>query len=132
MPTQHLFGLVARRTAARPAWPARQRAWPTSARRRPAAPNRAVLLFGVLIVGIALGRGAANGLAQLRGAFATTVKLERALGLPVVGAITENLTDSGKALRGQRQKKFFAATAGLAGLFVILLVAEYVQRGMLA
>jgi polysaccharide chain length determinant protein (PEP-CTERM system associated) len=100
--------------------------------RAPAAPNRPLLLLGVLIVGVAAGCGAAHGMAQLRGTFATTGKLEAALGLPVLGAISETLTDSAKALRRQRQRKFYAATAGLGGLFVILLAAEFVQRGVAA
>jgi polysaccharide chain length determinant protein (PEP-CTERM system associated) len=98
----------------------------------PAAPNRPLLLFGVLIVGIAAGCGVAYGLSVLRGTFATTGGLEAALGLPVLGAISETLTDKARALRLRRQKKFYAATAGLGGLFLILVAAEFVQRGTVA
>jgi polysaccharide chain length determinant protein (PEP-CTERM system associated) len=98
--------------------------------RAPVAPMRSLLLLGVLIVGIGAGCGTAYGLAMLRGTFSTTGKLESALGLPVLGAITETLTDGARALRQQRQRKFYAATAGLGGLFVVLLAAEFVQRSM--
>lgn len=100
--------------------------------RAPAAPNRPILLFGVLIVGIAAGCGAAYGLSMLRGTFSTTGGLEAALGLPVLGAISETLTDKARALRMQRQRKFYAATAGLGGLFIILVAAEFIQRGTVA
>jgi hypothetical protein len=69
---------------------------------------------------------------MLRGAFATTSALEAALGLPVLGAISETLTDAAKAVRRQRQKKFYAGAAALGGLFVILLAGEFIQRGMVA
>jgi hypothetical protein len=100
--------------------------------RAPAAPNRPILLFGVLIVGIAAGCGTAYGMSMLRGTFATTSGLEAALGLPVLGAISETLTEAGKAVRRQRQKKFYAGAAALGGLFVILLAGEFIQRGMVA
>jgi len=100
--------------------------------RNPAAPNRPILLLGVLIVGIAAGCGVAYGLTLLRGTFATTDRLEAAMRLPVLGAITETLTDAARIVRHRRQKKFYAAAAGLGGLFVVLLAAEFIQRGMVA
>jgi polysaccharide chain length determinant protein (PEP-CTERM system associated) len=100
--------------------------------RAPVAPNRMLLLIGVLVVGIAGGGGAAFALGQLRSTFSTTGKLERSLGLPVLGAISETITEAAQALRRQRQKRFYAALAALGGLFVILLAAETIQRGMVA
>ena len=37
-----------------------------------------------------------------------------------------------RALRVKRMKMFYAGSGALAGLFVILLGAEFVQRGMVA
>jgi polysaccharide chain length determinant protein (PEP-CTERM system associated) len=103
---------------------------PPTAPRQPASPNRPLLLFGVLFAGIAAGIGAAFGLGQLRSTFATSGGLERALDLPVLGTISESLTDAGKALRAKRLKLFYAGTGTLAGLFVVLMTIEFVQRGM--
>ena len=105
---------------------------PPSTPRNPASPNRPLLLFGVLILGLGAGVGAAFGITQLRSTFATTSGLERALDLTVLGAISESLTDPAKALRKERMKMFYAGSASLAGLFVVLLTIEFVQRGMVA
>ena len=98
--------------------------------RAPAAPNRMLFLLGVLVIGIAGGCAAAFGMSQLRSSFATTAKLEKALGLPVLGAITETVTDAARALRRQKQRRFYAASAALGGLFVILVAAETLQLRM--
>lgn len=105
---------------------------PPTTPRGPAAPNRPLLLLGVLVAGIAAGIAAAFAVGQLRSTFATTAKLEKALGLPVLGAISQTLTDSGRLLRRKRMKYFYAASAALCGLFVLLLTIEFVQRGMVA
>ncbi|MFT4025964.1 MAG: GNVR domain-containing protein [Novosphingobium sp.] len=98
--------------------------------RAPVAPNRMLLLLGVLFVGVAGGAGTAFALSQLRSTFATSGKLEKALGLPVLGTITETVTDAAKARRRQKQKRFYAASAALGGLFVILVAAETIQLRM--
>ncbi len=105
---------------------------PPTTPRAPIAPNRPLLLLGVLIVGIGAGAGASFALSQLRSTFATTAKLERALGLPVLGAITQTLTDAGRELRARRSKYFVAGSGALGGLFVLLLTVEFIQRGMVA
>lgn len=98
----------------------------------PAAPNRPVLLFGVLVLGIGAGCGGAFLFGQLRSTFATAGKLERATGLPVLGSITATLTDAARALRAKRLKYFYAGSGALAGVFALLLGVELVQRGMVA
>jgi polysaccharide chain length determinant protein (PEP-CTERM system associated) len=105
---------------------------PPTSPRSPVAPNRPLLLFGVLIVGLAGGCGAAFGMSRLRSTFATTSALERATGLPVLGAISHNLTDAGRRLRRQRMKLWYGGSAALGGLFVLLLAVEFIQRGMVA
>ncbi len=105
---------------------------PPTVPRTPIAPNRPLLLFGVLFAGIAAGIGAAFAVGQMRSTFATTAKLERALDLPVLGAVSATLTDAGRTLRAKRMKMFMAGSAALGGLFVILLAVEFVQRGMVA
>ncbi|MXO90399.1 XrtA system polysaccharide chain length determinant [Pontixanthobacter aquaemixtae] len=105
---------------------------PPSTPQTPSAPNRPLLLIGVLIAGIAAGVGSAFAVGQLRSTFATTGKLERALDLPVLGAISTTMTDTARALRTKRMKMFYAGSAGLAGLCVVLLAVEFLQRGMVA
>lgn len=102
---------------------------PPTTSRVPAAPNRPLLLFGVLIVGIGAGVGTAFAIGQLRSTFATAGNLERALDLPVLGTISHTLTVAKRAAEKQRMKHFYAAAGGLGGLFVILLAVEFVQRG---
>ena len=105
---------------------------PPSTPRSPVAPNRPLLLFGVLIAGLGAGAAAAFAVGQLRSTFATTAKLERTLGLPVLGAVSQTLTDGARALRRKRLTWFYAATAALGGVFVLLLSLEMIQRSMVA
>ena len=105
---------------------------PPTTPRSPVAPNRPLLLFFVLFMGLGAGAAAAFAVGQLRSTFATTGRLEKAMGLPVLGAISQALTDTGRALRRRRMKLFYAASGALGGLFVILLTIEFIQRGMVA
>ncbi|MCE2842166.1 MAG: Wzz/FepE/Etk N-terminal domain-containing protein [Novosphingobium sp.] len=76
---------------------------PPTTPRAPVAPNRPLLLMAV-----------------------------RVTGLPVLGAISQTLTDSARALRKRRMKQFYMASAALGGIFVLLLVAEMIQVSMVA
>lgn len=105
---------------------------PPTSPRSPIAPNRPVLLLGVLILGLAGGCAGAFALSRVRSVFATTSGLERATGLPVLGAISQSLTDGARVMRAKRLKYFYASCAALGGLFVVLLAAEFIQRGMVA
>lgn len=98
----------------------------------PAAPNRPLLLIGMLLAGLAAGAGVAFALGQLRSTFATTVKLEKAMDLPVLGAISQVVNEAGRELRRKRQRQFYGASAALGGLCFVLLVVEFVQRGTVA
>ena len=105
---------------------------PPSAPRSPAAPNRPLLLFGVLIAGIGAGVGTAFAMGQLRSTYATANSLERSMGMPVLGTISFSLTDAARVLQSKRNKQFVAAGAALCGLFVVLLAVEFIQRGSVA
>lgn len=100
--------------------------------RKPAAPNRPLLLLGVLIVGIGAGVAGAYALGQLKSSFATPQKLERAFDLPVIGAISLTVSDAARAVEKRRLKQFAGACAGLGGIFVILLAIEFVSVGTMA
>ncbi len=105
---------------------------PPSTPRSPIAPNRPLLLLAVLIVGVGAGCGAAFAIGQLRSTFSTATKLESALGLPVLGSISQTLTDVGKALRRRRLRQFYAGSAALGAVYVLLVAAEMLQRRMVA
>jgi len=98
----------------------------------PAAPNRLLLLTGVLIAGIAAGIGAAFAMGQLRQTFATATKLERASGLPVIGSVGEVVTRIQSDARARQLKLFLGGSAALVCAFVLLLGVELLQRGMAA
>lgn len=105
---------------------------PPSTPRVPAAPNRPLLLLGVLFVGLGAGVGTAFALSQLRSTFATVNKLERVTGLPVLGAISYTTTETAKMLQARRNKQFAGGCAALGGLFVVLMAIEFIQRGSVA
>ncbi|MCK9542272.1 MAG: Wzz/FepE/Etk N-terminal domain-containing protein [Novosphingobium sp.] len=105
---------------------------PPTSPRSPVAPNRPILLIAVLVLGLGGGGAAAFAIGQLRSTFSTTAKLQSATGLPVLGAISRTMSDGAKALAARRLKYFFAGTASLGVLFVVLLAVEFIQRGMVA
>jgi hypothetical protein len=98
----------------------------------PAAPNRPLLLLGVLVIGLGAGSAVAFALGQVKGTFATASKLERVFELPVIGTVSHTMTEAARVLKARRFKQFAAAAGGLGGLFVVLLGIEFVQRGMVA
>jgi polysaccharide chain length determinant protein (PEP-CTERM system associated) len=98
----------------------------------PAAPNRPLLLLGVLIVGIGAGFASAYALGQLKSSFATPQKLERTFDLPVIGAISLTVSEAARAIEKRRLKQFAGACGGLAAMFVILLAIEFVSVGGVA
>ncbi len=105
---------------------------PPTIPRIPASPNRPLLLLGVLILGIGAGVGGAFAFSQLRTTFATTEKLSRALGLPVIGSISTSLTDAARGLQRKQLRMFTAGLASLGGLAIILLAVEFIQRSLAA
>ncbi len=98
----------------------------------PSAPNRPLLLAAVLFGGIAAGIGAAFALGQLRSTYPTAAKLERASGLPVIGAVAQMLTSKQRVERARTLKLFYGGSAGLFAAFGLLMVAEIIQRSLSA
>ncbi|WP_300399527.1 XrtA system polysaccharide chain length determinant [uncultured Sphingobium sp.] len=103
---------------------------PPSTPTAPTAPNRPLLLLGVLVLAIAAGIGVAFALGQLKGSFSTAARLERAIGLPVAGSISQVRSAAQQAVEKQRMKWFAAASGGLVGVCLLLIAVEFVQRGM--
>jgi polysaccharide chain length determinant protein (PEP-CTERM system associated) len=93
---------------------------PPEVPRLPAAPNRILLITGVLLVGVAIGLGMTIMLSQFDSSFSSVDEL-RALGLPVLGGI------SVLGLAPLRQRlmtvlRFGAAVAVLVGIYGGLMV----------
>ena len=105
---------------------------PPTTPRAPIAPNRPLLLVGVLVLGLATGIGTAFSLSQLRSTFATAGKLEKSVGLPVLGAISQTVNEAGKELRRRSQRLFYAGAAGLGLIFALLMAVEFIQVRMVA
>jgi hypothetical protein len=100
--------------------------------RVPAKPMRPLLLTGVLLVALGAGAGVAWARAKLTTSYSTPAALATASGLPVLGAIGFVAGEKQKAARAQ-QLKWFAGTGGaLVGSWLLLLVVEFVQRGLMA
>lgn len=105
---------------------------PPTTPRSPTAPNRPILLTGVLLLGLLAGVGVAFMMGQLRSTYSTVAKLSEATGLQVIGSVGMVFTAAQKALAAKRQRYFKGGLAGLAGAYVLLLVVEFVQRGSVA
>lgn len=98
----------------------------------PAKPNRPLLLAMVLLAGIGAGAGIAFALGHLQTSFPTAAKLEKASGLPVIGSISQMLTSDQRVDRKRKLRQFAGGSAALLGAFAVLLVIEFIQRGMAA
>jgi polysaccharide chain length determinant protein (PEP-CTERM system associated) len=96
----------------------------------PSEPNRPLLLLGVLFAGLAGGVGTALALSQLQTTYPTAARLAKASGLPVIGSVTEILTDELRAARSAKLRRFAMAGGGLVGLCSLLLAVEFIRRGM--
>lgn len=105
---------------------------PPTSPRLPISPNRPLLLALVLVAGIGGGIGAAFAMGQLKTTYATAERLARSSGLHVIGAIGEVLTPPEREARRKKLMWFAGGAGGLAAMFVLLLLVEFVQRGMVA
>ncbi len=105
---------------------------PPTAPRTPAAPNRPMLLTGVLLAGLMAGVGAAFAMGQVNATFATAARLERASGMTVLGQVGEMLTRLQVEQRRRRLRLFAGGAGALAVAYVALLGVEMLQRGLAA
>jgi len=102
---------------------------PPSTPSLPTKPNKPLLLLAVLFAGLGGGAAAAFALSQLQTTYPTAERLARASGLPVLGSVTEILTDELRNSRMLKLKRFAMAGGALAALCMLLLTVEFVQRG---
>ena len=105
---------------------------PPSSPTSPAAPNRPLLLAMVLFAGLGGGVGTAFAMGQLQTSYPTAAKLEKASGLPVIGSVSQILTSTQREARKKKMRLFYGGTGALVGVFALLMVVEFIQRGMVA
>ena len=101
---------------------------PPSSPLAPSAPNRPLLIFGVLFAGLGAGVFFAFVMGHLQSTYASPMKLEKATGLPVLGSISQMLTPKEAAERKRWLKYYYGAAASLVGVFVLLMGIELAQR----
>ncbi len=94
----------------------------------PIAPNKPILLLAILVAGLAGGIATAFSMSQIQTTYPTAARLARASGLPVIGSVTEQLTDALRSERRMRLRRFAMAGAGLFLFCAILLTVEFAQR----
>jgi polysaccharide chain length determinant protein (PEP-CTERM system associated) len=102
---------------------------PPTRPRAPTQPNRPILLLSVLFAGLIGGVATAFAMSQVQTTYPTAARLARASGLPVIGSVTEILTDELRVARRHKLRRFALAGGGLAALCAVLLTVEFVQRG---
>jgi polysaccharide chain length determinant protein (PEP-CTERM system associated) len=99
---------------------------------KPSAPDRPMLLTGILLVGLAIGAGVAFVMSQLQTGFATAKRLTTVSGMPVLGSVSEVMNE--KQRRGQTKKnKVFLGGAGALGIaYILLIMVDMFQRSGVA
>lgn len=105
---------------------------PPTQPRTPSAPNRPLLLTGVLIAGILGGIGSAFAMSKVQATFPTAQRLEKVSGMPVIGSIGEMLTRQQAETRQKQLRVFIGGVGALALGYVALLGVEMLQRGLAA
>ena len=90
---------------------------------KPVAPNRLLLLPGVLVAALALGVFFAFAASQLRPTFADAEELRLKTGLPLLGVVSALTTDDDRRRERVSLFRFVSASGGLVGLFVAGLIA---------
>ncbi len=105
---------------------------PPSKPRVPIAPNRPLLLAMVLFAALGAGAAAAFALGHLQTTYATPGRLEKASGLPVIGSVSAVTNDAERVDARKKLVWLAGGFAGLAGMFLLLLAVEFVQRGLVA
>lgn len=90
---------------------------------KPVAPNRMVLLPGVLLAALGAGLALAFAASQLRPTFSDPESLRLVTGLPLLGVVTALTTDTDRRQERASLMRFTVASGGLVGLFVAGLIA---------
>ncbi|MDE2147628.1 MAG: chain length-determining protein [Burkholderiales bacterium] len=98
---------------------------------QPVAPNRLLLLPLSLLAGLAAGLGLSFVLSQLRPVFREGSELRAVTGLPLLGVVSLVVSDIDRRRERLGRLRFFGASGGLVGLYVLGMaaVAILARRG---
>ena len=96
---------------------------PPRASPKPVAPNRLLLLAGVLIVALVAGVFTAFAASQLRPVFHDASELRLRTELPVLGVVSALVADVDKRRERLDTIRFLAGSGGLVGVFIVGLAA---------
>ncbi len=99
---------------------------PPSQPREPVAPNRPLFLSVVFIAAAAAGIALAFLASQVRASFATAGQLENKFDVPVLGAISEIVTEQDRAQNRLRLAGFTVLSLGLIAVYAALLLYELI------
>ena len=88
----------------------------------PVAPNRPLIIAGILIAGLAIGAGCAFLLDQINPVFNSSLQLQQLAGLPVLGAVQTMRTKERRRWRRSQLISFFACVSGLVFIFAVVLL----------
>jgi polysaccharide biosynthesis transport protein len=102
---------------------------PPSLPRAPVAPDRPLLLTAVLVGGLVAGIAVSFLISQIHTTFMTPGKLEEAFGVPVLGNVSEIVTEQDRAQRRIWLMAFGVAAIGLIGIFAILMIYQVLSQG---
>jgi len=97
---------------------------PPNAGLQPIFPNRPLLLFVVLVLGIAAGCGVAYLMHMLRPVFANSRSLADLTGLPVLGTVTRSWVEKYRAQLRGGLLRYSIASALLFVVFIVVVVAQ--------
>lgn len=96
----------------------------------PVAPNRPLLLSGVLVAMLGAGAALCWALAQLRPVFNSSTLLRESLGFPVLGVVTQAFQRRHKIRRALELFAFAAIMGGLSMVFLLAVAYEFKGRGI--
>lgn len=102
---------------------------PPRASSKPVAPNRLLLLAGVLLLALVAGLFTAFAASQLRPVFHDGNQLRLRTELPILGVVSRIVTDVDRRRERLDLMRFGAASGGLVGAFALGLVAMAVLIG---
>jgi hypothetical protein len=103
---------------------------PPFASELPAAPNRPLFLWGVLIFALGTGGAAAFGMNQLKPVFFTRRSVTKIAGLPVLGSVSKIMSPDVIATNKRKAILWAGVNAGL--LIITVFVVEYERPASLA
>ncbi len=105
---------------------------PPSQPRVPVAPNRPLMLSVVLLLGLAAALLVTFVASRLHTTYISVSRLQAAFDVPVLGSVSDIVTEQQRAQSRMWLIGFAMLTGGLAAIYAALLVIELIQRNSLS